>query len=890
MNKNINLTACLFFVLFYAATVYSQPSRGIDDKKSKNLPLLFLGNKTLPPMIYMKDDKAIGIIVDIAEAIKSRMNHPVRLDYMNWSRAQQLVLEGKADALLQINPSEERKKIYDFSDTLLESEFSIFTSSGRMGVFDSTGLRGLQVGVEEKGLPVQILKKDPLIKTVVIPDVISGFHLLADGRVDAVVVDRWVGLFVIAENNLKNIKITGEAIEKSNSAIAVKKGNTNLLADINKALAEIKDDGTYTKILARWESKKIVYQTKDQYYKQKIILTATLCVLLMMVIAGVFLIIEIKKRRRSEKLLQEHKEALQRAHDELDHRVVMRNNELMQVNEVLRWEVTERKQAEKERMDHLRFFQSMDRFNRAILGTNDLEQMMDDALKAVFSIFDCDRASLVYPCDPMAASWRVPMECTRPEYPGAHSLGVDIPTEPEVARSFQILTASDGPVTFGPGSEHPLPLEVARRFGFQSFMGMALYPKVGKPWELILHQCSYPRIWTPEEERLFQGIAQRLTDALTSLLTYRRLQESEAKYRRIVDTADEGIWMFGKDLITTFVNSRMAEMIGYRTGEIIGRPLTDFIFEEDVPEHQRKVENRFHGKIEHYERRLRHKNGQVVWTQVSATPILDEKQNFKGSFGMITDITQRKKTEDAIRKLNQELEERVADRTAQLESANKELEAFAYTVSHDLRAPLRGIDGFSQILLEEYQDRMDEQGKDYLNRVRSAAQRMAQLIDDLLNLSRISRSAMAIGQVDLSRMVREIADDLHKTSPERQVEFVIHEGIKAQGDARLLRIVFENLIGNAWKFTSKHPRAQIEFGRQQQKGTSVYFIRDDGAGFEMKYADKLFGAFQRLHTAKEFPGTGVGLATIQRIIHRHGGRVWAKGEVEKGAVFYFTIS
>ncbi|OGR22651.1 MAG: hypothetical protein A2277_12605 [Desulfobacterales bacterium RIFOXYA12_FULL_46_15] len=853
MNKNISLTACLFLILFYAATVYSQPSRAVDRKNLRNPLLLFLGNKTLPPMIYMKDDKAVGIIVDIAEAIKNRMNHPVRLDYMNWSEAQQLVLEGKADALLQINPSEERKKIYDFSDTLLESEFSIFTSSDRMDVFDSTGLRGLQVGVEEKGLPVQILKQDPLIKIVVIPDIISGFHLLAGGGVDAVVVDRWVGLFVIAENNLRNIKITGEAIDKSNSAIAVKKGNTKLLADINKALAEIKDNGTYTEILAKWESKKIVYQTKDQYFKQKIILTATLGMLLVMIIAGIFLLIEIKKRIRSEKLLQE------------------------------------RKQAEKERTDHLRFFQSMDQFNRAILGTNDLEQMMDDALNTVFLIFDCDRASLVYPCDPMTDSWQVPMEHTRPEYPGVRSLGIDMPIDPEVARKFQILTASDSPVKFGPGSEHPLPFDVAQRFGCQSLLCMALHPKVGKPWELVLHQCSYPRIWTKEEERLFQGIAQRLTDALTGFLSYRHLQESEAKYRRIVDTADEGIWMSGEDLITTFVNSRMAEMIGYQAGEIIGWPLADFIFEEDVPDHQRRMENRFHGRIEHYERRFRHKNGRVVWTQVSATPILNEEQNFKGSFGMVTDITDLKKTEKDLRKLNQELEERVAGRTAQLETANKELEAFAYSVSHDLRAPLRGIDGFSQILLEEYQDRMDEQGKNYLNRVRSAAQRMAQLIDDLLALSRVGRSDMMIGQVSLTRIALEIADNLHKTSPERQVEFVIHEGIKAQGDARLLRIVLENLIGNAWKFTSKHPRTQIEFGLQQQKEFLVYFIRDDGAGFEMKYADKLFGAFQRLHSAKEFPGTGVGLATVQRIIHRHRGRIWAKGEVEKGAVFYFTI-
>jgi len=224
-----------------------------------------------------------------------------------------------------------------------------------------------------------------------------------------------------------------------------------------------------------------------------------------------------------------------------------------------------------------------------------------------------------------------------------------------------------------------------------------------------------------------------------------------------------------------------------------------------------------------------------------------------------------------------------------LETVNKELEAFSYSVSHDLRAPLRGIDGFSQILLEDYQDKVDEQGKNYLQRIRLGTQRMAQLIDDMLNLSRISQSEKKIQQVYLSEMVKEIAENFHEAQPERHVEFIIQEGIKLQADNQLLRIVLENLIGNAWKYTSKHPTARIEFGVQQQNENAVYFVRDDGAGFDMNNAEKLFGAFQRLHTVTEFAGTGIGLATVQRVIHRHGGKVWAEGEVEKGATFYFTI-
>ena len=243
-----------------------------------------------------------------------------------------------------------------------------------------------------------------------------------------------------------------------------------------------------------------------------------------------------------------------------------------------------------------------------------------------------------------------------------------------------------------------------------------------------------------------------------------------------------------------------------------------------------------------------------------------------------------------IRKRGQEFERLVVERTAQLQAANKELEAFAYSVSHDLRTPLRGIDGFSQILLDEFQDKVDEQGKTYLHRIRSAAQHMAQLIDDMLNLSRVNRAEMTIQQVNLSEMAQEVADELHDAQPERETMFIIQEGINAQGDGHLLRIVLENLIGNAWKFTSKKTAARIEFGMMLQNETPVLFVRDNGAGFNMEYIQKLFGAFQRLHTIDEFPGTGIGLATVQRIIHRHGGKVWAEGELEKGATFYFTLS
>jgi two-component system, sensor histidine kinase and response regulator len=240
------------------------------------------------------------------------------------------------------------------------------------------------------------------------------------------------------------------------------------------------------------------------------------------------------------------------------------------------------------------------------------------------------------------------------------------------------------------------------------------------------------------------------------------------------------------------------------------------------------------------------------------------------------------------------IEQELQKRTAQLETANQELEAFSYSVAHDLRNPITSINGYIWVLEEEYAPLLDEEGKHYLERVRVASDRMEQLIDDILRLSQVKRSKMQFDTVDLSHLAREIAISLRQTSKEREVEFIIAEGILAQGDEPLLKIVLENLLGNAWKYTRNKPCARIEFGVLKQdietkSSLQTYFVCDDGAGFDMANADKLFAAFQRLHGKNEFEGTGIGLATVQRIIQRHGGQIWADGEVNKGATFYFTL-
>jgi signal transduction histidine kinase len=254
------------------------------------------------------------------------------------------------------------------------------------------------------------------------------------------------------------------------------------------------------------------------------------------------------------------------------------------------------------------------------------------------------------------------------------------------------------------------------------------------------------------------------------------------------------------------------------------------------------------------------------------------------------EIAEHKSARDEIAALNQNLEKRVAERTAELEAANKELESFAYSVSHDLRAPLRSIDGFTAIVSESYAGKLDAQGQSYLKRVRSASQRMGRLIDDLLKLSRTVRSEMNRTRVNLSDLARTIANELQEAAPERKALFTIAPDLEVHADTNLIRTVLENLLGNAWKFAKKRTEARIEVGSTTRDNQTVYFVRDNGTGFDMKYADKLFGAFQRLHSITEFEGTGVGLANVQRIIRRHGGQVWAEAAEDRGATFYFTLS
>ncbi len=938
-------------------------------------------------------------------------------------------------------------------------------------------------------------------------------------------------------------------------------------------------------------------------------------------------------------------------------------------------DISERKQAEKEHLAHLRFFESMDQVNRAIQGTNNLEQMMRAVLDTLLLIFNCDRAWLVYPCDPESATWQVPMERTRPEYPGVLPIGVELPLEPLGAEVFRILRDINGPVIFGPGSQYQVPEVLTQIFRVQSFIAMAFYPKIGKPWSFGLHQCSYPRVWTPEEERLFQEIGWRLSDVLTSLLAYRHLQESELRYREVFDHSSECIFLLdvttdgrfkfagfnpaeekvvgfsnaevsGKfieeaipaelaqqvtanyrrcvetgtiinydeelnlpvgrrdfhtvlipvrnaagsiyriigvarditeqkqvegelqqsnDLLRAIIeaaptaiigldldgnvqmvwNPAAEKMLGWSVQEVMGRPLPsvpvenqvefrrfremirrgltldgvevhrqrrdgspidysiyasplrdaggritgniavmvditerkraeealreserrleeaqrmahvgwwdrdldaasvalsdearrifglssqesvfdltpwherwqELIHPEDRPrtaqavvealrggprydveyrvvrpsgevrivrsqgdvtwdesgrprrmfgimqditelrqaeQELRASEARFRtfvdhaadafflhddrgtildvnrqaceslgysreeliglkpldfdvgvdysfieqlharlaaGKMTTFDTRHRRKDGSVFPVEVRTRSFWEGERRFGVS--LVRDITERKQAEEVIHKLNQELEQRVAERTAQLEAANKELEAFAHSVSHDLRAPLRHIDGFLELLQKRTAGALDERSQHYMVTISDSAKRMGVLIDDLLAFSRMGRYELSRTPVDLGVLVQEVIREFAPEMRGRSIRWRVTSLPIVTADRAMLRLVLVNLLANALKFTRGRAQAEIEIGWLPDRSTeTIVFIRDNGVGFDMNYADKLFGVFQRLHRVDEFEGTGIGLANVRRIIHRHGGRTWAEGKINQGATFYFSL-
>ncbi len=383
-----------------------------------------------------------------------------------------------------------------------------------------------------------------------------------------------------------------------------------------------------------------------------------------------------------------------------------------------------------------------------------------------------------------------------------------------------------------------------------------------------------------------------LRDVARWLSAEQVLRESRAMYRDVVESVNEILFQTDKEGRVTFFNRAWRHTTGFDSRLSIGQNLLDFVIDEDrvrVEQRLRAIRDGY-DEIGQFEFRLRTQSDGPRWVEATIRPLLDTYDHVIGSSGTLDDITARKEAEQSQRNLNRELEARVRVRTAELEASNRELEAFSYSVSHDLRAPLRAIDGFAQIVSEDYAPRLDETGREYLQRIRVATQRMARLIDDLIDLARLTRQTMKREQVNLSQIVEQILTELHQEDPERHVQSHVEPGLFAAADRALIRVALDNLLRNAWKFTSRREIAEIRFHAELHDKQIVYCVSDNGAGFDMSFASKLFLPFHRLHGISEFAGTGIGLATVQRVIQRHEGQVWAMSAPDEGASFFFTLS
>ncbi len=410
------------------------------------------------------------------------------------------------------------------------------------------------------------------------------------------------------------------------------------------------------------------------------------------------------------------------------------------------------------------------------------------------------------------------------------------------------------------------------------------------------------------------------------------LLASEERMARILETVPDGIVMVAASGQITFANPEAEKILGLSVSGVTERVYNDPAWKittvdgDYFPENQLPffLVKQTNAPVSGIEQVIEHPDGQQTTLSINAVPLHDGLNNFIGMIATLTNITERKKAEkqvlavqtelkellnisdqsrlallsvledqkkveDKIRLLNIDLEQRVLDRTAQLEAANQELEAFSYSVSHDLRAPLRALDGFSSALMMDYKDQLNDQGVHYLNRIKDASKRMGQLIEDLLNLSRVTRQDFSRTKVNLSEMVNTICGELQERESNRKIKLEIEEGIFVMADFKLIKIAMENLLQNAFKFTGKLDQAIIRFGVKKSDNKKIYFISDNGVGFNMAYAEKLFSPFQRLHGMNEFPGTGIGLVTVQRIITRHGGRIWPEAIENQGVTFYFTM-
>jgi len=731
-------------------------------------------------------------------------------------------------------------------------------------------------------------------------------------------------------------------------------------------------------------------------------------------------------------------------------RIKQAEDRLREESHALEGMVAERTAELSRRVRHL---DAIERITRISLAGGEMEEILGSVLEEMLTLFGADRAWFLTPCDPDAPSWSVPIERTRAEWPGAFVRGTQFPTTPEDRAVFRLSLDSRGPVQIGPFAPLAIPAPLAETFSVRSIAQAAVRLRTGPPWLLGIHHCAEARAHDVDDLVIFDSIAQRVSETLSSLITLKRLRESDERFRTLAEYAPVGIYMTDARRSCTFTNRAWLEMTGLEPEEAAGSGWLAALHPDDraLFEQEGKQPVAEGGGLQG-EYRFVAPSGKVTWVEGKEFPLKDGRGTVTGTIGTNVDITERRRieatqlfllrcgqdpvgegffpslarflaedlqmdfvcidrlegdglnartvavwcdgtfqdnvtyalkdtpcgdvvgkavccfpasvcqlfprdevlldlraesyvgvtlwdhagkpigliavigrrplpdrslaeatlklvavraagemeraeaeaalrqSETKYRQLSEHLDQKVRERTAQLEVSNRELEAFSYSVSHDLRAPLRAIEGFSAMVVEHCGPQVDAEVQRLLGVVRTNARRMAQLIDDLLAFSRTGRSEIHRVPLDMEEMARSAFGEVVPEPEERaKIDFRVGELPGADGDAALLRQVWINLLSNAVKFSSGREKPVVKVEGSLDGEHAVFRVRDNGAGFDMAYVGKLFGVFQRLHGMKEFEGTGVGLALVQRIVGRHGGRVWAEGAVGRGATLSFAL-
>ncbi|MEC9491919.1 transporter substrate-binding domain-containing protein [Flexistipes sp.] len=852
MKYRILLILLFLFVISFDSFAHQAE---IDKKNTLTFDTITIGSEPDYPPYCMIDENgnAVGFSVDLFKAAAAAVDLKVNIKIGIWSKIKRDLAEGKLDALPLVGRTPEREKIFDFTMPYLSMHGAVFVREGTKGINSAEDLKNKEIAVMKGDNAEEFVRRENISNEIYTTKTFEeAFRNLAAGQYDAVITHRVMGLHLLDKMGLDSVKPLDFQIQefRQDFCFAVQEGNSTLLSRLNEGLSIIIANDTYEKIRLKWFGP----AAEEGVTAKDVARIAVYVFIPLFLIMSVIWIIVLRKevRRRTKSLKEEisrHKNTLEQLRKQ---KLLL--NEMEKISKVGGWEY-------------------------------DVQTGTINWTEGMYNIYGLRRGEY----DP--SDYKKNTDFYYPEY------------------KKQIIQAFTN--TLETGKPYELQAKLVSADNEKKWVRLRGLPEI-------------------DNGRLVR-VYGNLLDVTEMKLINDEIKERGERINLLLNSTAEGIYGIDLEGRCTFCNTSALELLGFdNKNQVIGKNMHELAHHtradgSEYPESECKIFQAFKaGKGTHADDEVMWKyDGTNFQVEYFSYPIRQDGEII-GCVVTFWDITQRKEAEQELRNLKDDLERQVEERTAELkdkveklnksqkamlymvedlnsitaelqeerrklELSNKELEAFAYSVSHDLRAPLRAINGFSGFLMEDYWDKLDEEGKRQLSVIRQNAEKMDALIADILNLSRISRAEMSFEEVDMYTLAKSKYDEIATDEEKQEFVFNVSELPPAVGDENLLGQLWQNLIGNALKYSSKSENKRIEIGCRENNDEVIYYIKDEGAGFNPKYKDKLFGVFQRLHKDNEFEGTGVGLAVVQRIVHRHGGEIWAESEVNKGAAFYFSM-